>query len=219
MDGCPWILNDSGNAEKCEIFADIKLRERISKMVHGDRWERNGLTFDEFKYDINPIQSEVKVIQKFWKVKEDIMMLISNNGTGKTHILQGLLYDYMKTGLDCSYITAKKLRRCWVTRDANYELFIGQELDQVLQNFLDSRFLFIDEVGGEGVTKSDHFESNFIDLLKSGYRKIIIASNLEPEEIFQDNRTLSILSGSVFIRWEGKDYRGLKNRFPLLGAD
>lgn len=207
-DSCPWILNAEGNATKCLIFTDAKIREKISKMVYGIK-NREILTFNDLSFNVNPIKSKVRVIRNFCQSKEDIMWLISPNGTGKTHILQALLYYYMTIGYECSYIRAKELRSLWITRDSNHEKYLEDNMDLILQNFQESRFRFIDEVGGEGITKSDHFETNFIELLKSGNRKIILASNLEPTEVFADNRTLSILKGAAIVRWKGVDYRSL----------
>lgn len=210
IDGwCPFILNSKGNAERCKIAEEIAIKRTISEMIYGVP-DRKIKTFSDLVFDINPIESKIKVIRNFVKSQTEILIMISPNGTGKTHILGALLFEFFKQEIDCNYITAKELRELWFTRDTNYRDFYESGKIWRLQNFEKSRIRFVDELGGEGVTKSDHFERNFVHLLRTGHPKFILASNIEPGEIFSDNRTLSTLSGADVIRWDGIDYRKLR---------
>lgn len=209
---CPWAgYDEKGRAKKCSIFREFEaenetLRILMQSGIDLDRVPR----LENLENKINNVAPILARIKEIEKGKPGLTLLISPNGTGKTHILAGLLFNYILRKQRVYYVTADKLK--WI---AGHMAGMdpcekAREMHNQLQR---SPVLMIDELGKEGAVSST-FE-NYLNPILDSSKRIYIATNFfldgDPRySLRYSTATMSRLRKAVVIKWEGKDYRQLK---------
>lgn len=200
---------------RCVHYRKIAVITKIKKMLgyNGNR-PVSIPRFEDLKFDINDIKRGVEKIKNFSQSFNNLLFVVANPGTGKSHCLIAKTYELLMAGESAYYIEARMLHYLW-RQQINSEIS-RDELNEFF-NFSDSEYKIIDDIGRGEFT--DFFEDNLRKLLNSWHDKFIIASNLDPEgeEPFKlkikDAALLSRLTrerNGEIVRWTGKDYRKIK---------
>lgn len=197
--------------EKCAIFKEFEAEKETLKIllqsgIELDRAPR----LENLESKVNnmaPVLARIKEIEK----GNGLALLISPNGTGKSHILAGLLFNYiLLTPQWVYYITADKLK--WLA--GNMAGMEPSEKAREMHNQLQrASVIMIDELYKEGPIAAT-FE-NYLNPLLDSNKRIYIASNffLDGNPLYSmkySTATMSRLRKAVVIKWEGQDYRKLK---------
>lgn len=164
-------------------------------------------TFKNFNHDINDFRNQVDRITDFINnLFEKKLIIVGNNGTGKTHICKALIYKLVQNGIKVEMFSATELAntfRANITQDFEYL----QKLNRLYSN----EFLIIDDLNRERVTDSGYFEEQLCQFLDDFRGKLIITSNNGIEKMKYGQRIKSRLYENYkLVVLVGKDYRRYK---------
>ncbi len=174
---------------------------------------------DDFKMFEN--QKEVKCIydkmKKFVESKEtpiDVVLITGNTGVGKTHLLGCMTMHAIDMAKTVKYTTAFNFNQDML----KYHCAKLDEKEDILSPYLNSEFLFIDDLGSENKIKNVTNEYLYLIINERmlNHKKTVINTNLDFGQI-QDNYGERIFSRlmhkkqSLKIKFEGVDLRvGIK---------
>ncbi len=209
---CPKC-QDSGylDGKQCEC-----LKREINKILTEESGFGGLIDFNNVKYDIfNNSDYMKKVYDKLraWcnsDFKKNMVYLSGGTGTGKTYLLKCMANELISRGKLTTLVTAYKLSQDCLKSYASRDL---QEKDSIIDKYLSSEILFIDDLGTE-VNKSSITNSYIYTIINE--RKMrnlptIITSNLSLADLSDnyDERITSRIAdeNTIKIYLEGEDLR------------
>lgn len=170
------------------------------------------VTFADNKYS----HPAFDLMQKWCEVKSSkINILISGHtGTGKTFLTECIASRLMEKNKTVLFITAFNLNNAML----NYHISFDASRDQIIQPFLTTECLIIDDLGSEPILKNVTKEYLYLILNERMLNNLptIITTNLDISDILNTygERVLSRISNkkiSIMINLESEDKRLRKN--------
>jgi DNA replication protein DnaC len=219
---CPKCL-DTGLIKKEQNIYCPCFKLELSKLL---LLSANIDDIKKYTLDVNALKKETKIqnkddLAKVYKALKDVaddfpntnrknLFIAGATGTGKTHALKALARHIIDKGFYVFYTTAFNMNETF----RKYHLFSSEEKDGLLDNFLKSDLLIIDDLGSEIVFNNVTLEYLYLVLnerLEKGLHTFI-SSNLLMEEIIEryGERIFSrIFSDNIVgrIEFKGKDIK------------
>lgn len=162
---------------------------------------------DEMKYIYEKMK---KFISEIDKTNIDTILLVGDTGVGKTHLMECMTTYALSNGILTKYTTAFNFNHDML----RYHCSNLEEKEDLMEPYLSSEILFIDDLGSENKIKNVTNEYLYLVLNERmlNHKKTIISTNLNLEQI-QDvygERIFSRLmhkKQSLKINFGGKDLR------------
>lgn len=212
--------NDSGviNGEYCECFKKALSETLLSESGLSDN---NLPEFDKMSSDIVKNKTQKQEYDGVCNILKEYINLIPNNkkhvitligevGVGKTYLLKATVKEAIKNGLYCYYTTAFNLNQDML----KYHLSNFEEKQSIMEKYLDSDLLCIDDLGTENTIKNVTIEYLYLIINErlQNNKNTIITTNLKPEQIMSnyDERIFSRLANKqecILINMTGDDLR------------
>lgn len=212
--------NDSGviNGEYCECFKKALSETLLNESGLSDN---NLPDFDKMSSDIvkNKAQKQeydgvCNILKEYINLipsnKKHVITLIGEVGVGKTYLLKATVKEAIKNGLYCYYTTAFNLNQDML----KYHLSNFEEKQSIMEKYLDSDLLCIDDLGTENTIKNVTIEYLYLIINErlQNNKNTIITTNLKPEQIMSnyDERIFSRLANKqecILINMTGDDLR------------
>ncbi|HEV3447373.1 MAG TPA: IS21-like element helper ATPase IstB [Gemmataceae bacterium] len=141
------------HAEFLELILQDELAVRCDRLL-GRRVKAAGFrelkTLDDFDWSFNPSIKKKQIFDlatgRFLKERRDVLWL-GPPGTGKSHLVQALGYQVLKSGFVVRYRSIFD-----VVRDFLHDEAVGQE-DKILSHYLKPDLLIIDDMGMKQLPK------------------------------------------------------------------
>lgn len=206
--------NDSGkiNGKYCDCF-----KSELNKLLIKESGFSKLEDFDNVKYDIYQNQKEMFCLfnkMKEWchsKFDKNIVVLGGETGVGKTFLMKCMANELIKLNkvvlLTSSFNMNQDFLKSYSSRDM-------EEKSNLLDKYLDSEILFIDDLGTELRQPNITVKYLYLILNERSINKkpTIITTNLTLEEIndYYDERISSRLANqqtSICVFIHGKDLR------------
>lgn len=162
---------------------------------------------DEMKYIYEKMK---KFISEIDKTNIDTILLVGDTGVGKTHLMECMTTYALSNGILTKYTTAFNFNLDML----RYHCSNLEEKEDLMEPYLSSEILFIDDLGSENKIKNVTNEYLYLVLNERmlNHKKTIISTNLNLEQI-QDMYGERIFSRlmhkkqSLKINFGGKDLR------------
>jgi len=203
----------------CEAAA--KRERRVRYLVRQSRLPQPLKMLSSFDFDFQKKLDRRLIMDlssmEFIERKESIL-LIGNNGTGKSHLAQSLALKACQQGYKTYYTTCSEL-----IRDLNQGVF-EKTLDKRIRKYINCELLLIDEMGHDRlelqVIKEAHLLFKVIDQRYKLNKSLIFTSNIEEEhwpEFLGDPISTSAILDRIFhhsliIRVYGPSYRKYQSK-------
>ena len=214
------ICSDTGVAfgQVCECFKKRRNEElckafgiEISKLK----------TFENFNTQICKNDEQAKNLEKtkeklekwsndYPNVKKTKIILSGKTGLGKTHICECLANALINKGYSVCFVSAFEMVNCFL----KYHTTFDAEKYSWIQPFIESDFLFIDDLGTE--PKLKNVTINYLYLVLSERerysRPVVVTTNLEVKNILENyderiySRLINKQNGAIF-QINGDDLR------------
>lgn len=220
-----FLYDDNFIKEKCQCFVreEIRLKQKLSGL---DRVlvKENFDTFDFslFNEEINPKlhisereHMENMVLKAHQYIKnfdetEDNLFFLGNPGLGKTFLSHAIAKELLFQNKMVVYVTSVDLINC-IRKEQFSDQYERQEDDFTTEDFLNTDFLIIDDLGAESSTEYTAQQFFYIinKRILSG-KKFLISTNLSLEELKRKygERVLSRIQGtSRIFYFVGEDLR------------
>lgn len=216
-------INVNYHCKKCEDtgFVDGKYCSCLIKEINKILKEESGFSklesFDNAKFDIFDNKEEMKKfyakMQKWCHSNFDknLIYLAGQTGVGKTHLLKCMANELISLNKVVYLTTSFAMNQDFLKSYASKDI---EEKDCLLQKYLESDILFIDDLGTE--LRQPNITVNYLYLIlnerKSNNKPTIITSNLTLEDVrdYYDERISSrIINSDTSIRTylNGEDLR------------
>ena len=196
--------------------AAAKKKRRVEYLVKNSRLPQPLKMLAGFEFDFQPKLDRRLVMDlsamEFIERQESILF-IGNNGTGKSHLAQSLALMACQNGYKTYYTTCSEL-----IRDLNQGVY-EKTLDKRMKKYINPELLLIDEMGHDRlelqVVKEAHLLFKVIDQRYKDNKSLIFTSNIEEEdwpEFLGDPISTSaiidrIFHHSVIVKIYGPSYR------------
>lgn len=158
-------------------------------------------SFDNFDYkiydieNIQKVQDIVKILQdivkKYPDVSRKMFNMFGNVGVGKTYITECFVDSAIKNGLYTVYTTAQNLNNDLLA----YHLASLDKKNEIIEKYLKSDILCIDDLGTENILKNVTIEYLYmvINERQINNKFTLITSNISPQQIIDtyDERIFS----------------------------
>jgi len=203
-----------------------KKQRRIEYLVKSSRLPQPLKMLADFDFDFQPKLSRKLIVDlaslSFIERQESILF-IGDNGTGKSHLAQSLALKACQSGYKTYYTTCSEL-----INDLNVGVY-EKTLDKRMRKYTGPQLLLIDEMGHDRlelqVVKEAHLLFKVIDQRYKDNKPLIFTTNIEepdwPEFLGDPISTSAILDRifhhSVIVRIKGPSYR--KYQGELLQKD
>lgn len=169
------------------------------------------------KENVQKIQDIVKILQdivkKYPHTNKKMFNMIGNVGVGKTYITECFVDLAIKKGLYTVYTTAQNLNNELLS----YYLAPLSEKKEIIEKYLDSDILCIDDLGTENILKNVTIEYLYMIINErlNNNKFTLITSNLSPKQVIDtyDERIFSRMIDKekcITVSLSGSDLR-LKN--------
>jgi len=201
--------------------AAAKQERRIMYLIRQSRLPQPLKMLSSFDFDFQKKLDRRLIMDlssmEFIERKESIL-LIGNNGTGKSHLAQSLALKACQQGYKTYYTTCSEL-----IRDLNQGVF-EKTLDKRIRKYINCELLLIDEMGHDRlelkVIKEAHLLFKVIDQRYKLNKSLIFTSNIEEEhwpEFLGDPISTSAILDRIFhhsliIRVYGPSYRKYQSK-------
>jgi DNA replication protein DnaC len=210
---CPKCAEDREEKERDAEAWQEKQRQlnHLKKMNIGKRyWET---TFDNFSAYTDELKHHLKIAQNFANNPDGKLVMLGDNGTGKTHLAVSVL---KRTGgmIFTAFEIGVKLRQSYNGDSREWE---------ILQDLCDTEMLVIDEIGrSKGSDWDLNWLSHVINKRHENMKPLILISNRHLRidcpngeggcekdlEKFFDNDVISrITEDGMMLKFTGTDYR------------
>ena len=140
--------------------------------------------------------------------KKNLVYLLGQTGTGKTHLLRCMANEFIKQNKLVMLITAFNLSQLFIKYHSS------KDKNEILDDILSCEVLFIDDLGTEPFFNNITREYTYLVINERRMKnlKTIITSNLSPAELRDryDERIFSRImdtTSSIVIELKGKDNR------------
>lgn len=202
--------NDSGYIEN--KYCDC-LKKEITRILFKNSGFKKLNDFKDSNFEIFENKEEMKKIYevlKAWCNKDsdkNLVYLLGQTGTGKTHLLSSMANEFIKQNKIVFLTTAFNLSQLFLKYHTTKE-------KDVLDEILSCEVLFIDDLGTEPFLKNITQEYTYLVINERRMKNLrtIITSNLTPLELKEkyDERIFSRIldkSTSITLELKGKDKR------------
>lgn len=118
-----------------------------------------------------------KFVSDINKTNIDVVLLMGNTGVGKTHLMECMTTYAIKNGLMIKYTTAFNFNHDML----RYHCSKLEEKEEIMEPYLSSDILFIDDLGSENKIKNvtDEYLYLVINERMLNHKKIAISTNLD----------------------------------------
>jgi len=205
--------------EKCADtgYVGTKICSCAKKIASKLLLEKSGFkkTLSKFS-DNKPIEGNEQIYKKMQEWTENdlsknkIILFVGGTGTGKSYLMECMAEALINRGNFVFFTTAFNL----VQTCLKYHTAFNENKNGLLDSFLDSDVLFIDDLGTEPMLKNVTIEYLLMILNERLSRNLrtVISTNLLQEQIEQkyDERVFSRIfdkRNGIAIKFEGKDLR------------
>jgi DNA replication protein DnaC len=212
VDNCPNVPvpGKENTVRRCPLYQSLIAEKRAKQIVRysyepPDRLPR----WTDFEYDINEFDKKIDIVRSAARSGCHILIIYGNNGTGKTMVLQALLFQLVQDSRSVFYCESKLLK-LFATEEWDLRSKIYNEHFKLRELARDAQILLIDDLGNEQPT--ENYETYLRGLL-DGATKTVIATNYNKARLFErftNPATQSRLSGAMWLPWIGTDYRTLR---------
>lgn len=205
--------NDNGyiNGKQCDC-----LKREINKILTQESGFGELVDFKTVKFDLfenKELMKKIYIKLNEWcnsDFKKKMVFLSGNTGTGKTYILKCMANELIKRGKLTTLVTAFKLSQDCLKSYACRDIY---EKEEILNKYLESEILFIDDLGTEvnSSTLTNNYIYTILNERKMRNLPTVITTNLSLADI-RDNYDERIYSriaddSTIKIQLNGKDLR------------
>lgn len=193
-----------------------KQQRRIEYLIKNSRLPQPYKLLGDFDFDFQPKLNR-KLIMDLATLgfieKNQSILYIGGNGTGKSHLAQSLALKACQSGYKVYYTTCSEL-----INDLNNGVY-EKNLDKRIKKYINPQLLLIDEMGHDRlelqIVKEAHLLFKVIDQRYKDNKSLIFTTNIEepdwPEFLGDIISTEAILDRifhhSVIVRIQGPSYR------------
>lgn len=202
--GCEWSC-------ECPVYTEEKRGERDRKNQKNKKGKI--MTIHNFRPEINKHHKQLAQVRNFPKSTYKVLIMTGNNGTGKTHLLNGLRKECLDNKMSTVYFEWKDLIDSFIPDKSDYNYDLRDNVNLVRDNKVD--VMFIDELRKD---MKQFYYDELSYLIENFEGKIAIACNLPAknvDELFKigsipDRLKSRLFNNMEFVLMEGKDCRGIK---------
>ena len=188
------------------------LKKEISNVLLKDSGFEKLEDFDKAIETSGNLSPYFKKMQEWCnsKFSKNLVYIAGPTGVGKTYLLRCMAKELIEHGYLIKIVTAFKLNQ-------DFKEFNKNLNDEILNSYLESEILFIDDLGTEPVYKNITIECLYLIINERKMRKLptVITSNLDLSDIrdIYDERIYSRIADretSITIYLNGEDKRLIK---------
>jgi DNA replication protein DnaC len=196
--------------------AAARRQRRIEYLVKNSRLPQPLMMLADFDFDFQPRLDRRLILDLAslgFMERHQSILLVGDNGTGKSHIGRSLALKACQRGYKTYYTTCSEL-----INDLNAGVY-EKNLDKRIRKYINPELLLIDEMGHDRlelqVVKEAHLLFKVIDQRYKDNKPLIFTTNIEepdwPEFLGDPISTSAILDRifhhSVIVRIKGPSYR------------